>query len=260
MKEESQALPKLLALTVLICSCVFAWGAITGPVDVAQNGASTSVFTLPITNNAATDSIGIVNFGVHDSTDADRVVVTVTWGLSAMTAAGYLDNLGDNKSGGQYYLVNPPTGSNDVVITFAGTVSGVAASATTWEGVDQASPLNAVSFKTNSTATVVSISATSSVDSVLFIDQYTKYLVTGTVTPAGDQTVLGNAAVGAAYWQATTYNNAGLAAGAKTFTYTNSLTSGTITIMGAYAPTVAAAGSTNYGYPFTDLRLMGVGQ
>lgn len=233
--------------------------AITGPVDVSQNGFTAATVTIPITNTASGNVLGIVNFGVHDSTDADRALSSITWGGTNMTQAGYNDEAVGNKSAGQYYIINPPTGSNNVVIRFAGTCSGVGVSVTTWQGIDQTTPLNASTTRTNTTSTVISVTSTSSVGGVLWIDQYTKYLTTGTVTPAADQTVIGNAAIGAAYWEASTYNNTGLAAGAKTFTYTNSLTSASINILGAYKPAAEAA-TTTEPQKSSDLRLLGVGR
>lgn len=243
-----------------MCSLTWLGAAITGPVDSSLAGATTATLTIPITNNAATNPIGILCLGAHDSTDGDRVITSVKWGGTNMVEVEWVDNLGDNKSGSIYYLVSPPSGSSSVVIVYAGTVSGTAGIVTTWEGVDQVTPLNTFTAKTNATATVVSVTTTSSVDNVLFIDQYTKYLTTGTVTPAGDQTVLLNLTVGAAYWQANTYNNAGLAAGAKTFTYTNSLTSGSINVLAAFAPFVEAGETPSEPQRSSDLRLLGVGR
>jgi len=219
-------------------------------------GATTSALTISITNNATTDVMGLLRLGVHDSTDGDRVISSVQWGGTNMTEAIGTDNLGDNKSGRIYYLVAPPTGSNRIVVTFAGTVSGTAGVVNLLEGVDQTSPVDAVSVLTNTTTTTISNTITSQVSNAMLVDQYTKYLTTGTVSPHPAQSIDANSTIGAAYWHASTHQ-LGTTNGIYRFNYTNSLTSGGIIAIMSIKPATEAVATTtpvHHGLP-----MMGVG-
>lgn len=219
-------------------------------------GATTATLTISITNNATSDVLGLLRLGVHDSTDADRVISSVKWGGTNMIQACGTDNLGNNKSGRVYYLVAPPTGSNRIVVAFAGTVSGTAGMVNLLEGVDQTSPVDAVNVSTNVTSTTPSLTVTSLVSNAMLVDQYTKYLTTGTCSPGSAQAHDANATVGASYWHASTHQLA-TTNGIYRFSYTNSLTSGSIIAIMSIKPSVATAVTTNRFQP--SLMTTGVG-
>lgn len=219
--------------------------------DNSGSGVTGSSLTISITNNTTSNPLGTVCIGMHDVTTADRVISSVKWGGTNMTKACGMDD-GSTKSGYVYYLVSPPSGSNRVVITTAGTVSGLGASVATWNGVNQSTPLDSTKVSSNATSTTPLVTITNSLSNSMIVDQLTKYLVTGTVTPNSPQTTIGNAAIGAAYWEANTYK-LGTTNGIYSMGYTFSITSPSIIAVASFREFVAATTNSGSVLPMTGV-------
>ena len=250
-------------LTIIFMVPLLLFGAITS-VDKSSGGAAASNPTsAPVTNNAAANTLAIVMVHASHSTLTNRSATKVIFGNTGNTNMTRFARVDDasTKQNTFWYILSPSSGSNLVSATFGGTPTVASLAIKTYAGAAQSGQPDSFSQDVRATATVHVFTNTTTAADCLVVQSLLKTLVTGTVTDGSNQTVDFDASVGATYWSHGSYQIlTGGQTGAIVFTNTFSLTSPSINCMGAFSPAAAAAGSTNYGYPFTDLRLMGVGQ
>lgn len=138
------------------------WAAIA--VDNSTAGGTTSG-TFAHTVNSNTDGLLTVCAGTHVA--AGVVVSGVTYNGVAMTKAIELaDPTFTNVLSSLWYLKMPATGTNNVVITFSGTVNRFGVGAVSFTGVDQTTPISNATSASN-TAGDSTINVTSSIGSVV---------------------------------------------------------------------------------------------
>lgn len=92
-----------------------------------------------------TDTVAFACVAYDDN--GSLTVTGVTYGGVAMTAAGAASK--DDSSGAQsrvYYLVAPPTGSNTLAVTTSGTIRDIYSSLTSFNGVDQTTPIRSATY------------------------------------------------------------------------------------------------------------------
>ena len=129
------------------------------------DGASSDVqvgtsMTWSHTVGSGVDQILIVGL----STDT-TVVNSVTYGGQALTLIGSQDDPGGSSRVELWYLLAPPTGTNDIVATFADTTRAIGG-ATSWSGVNQTTPLGTAVFASGSDGSAT-VTVTSSVGEVV---------------------------------------------------------------------------------------------
>jgi uncharacterized repeat protein (TIGR01451 family) len=166
---------KTATLSAAGASAITAAATTTGSNTSVAAGGSLSFSHTPGSgaNRLLLVAVAVGNNTANDADPAPGVVTGVTFGGVAMTqvAAAY--------SGAAvrtyiYRLVNPSSSAANVVVSIGTTASSVTASATTFNGVDQTTPLGATSN---------------------FVATGGDYFVTGTFTSAADELVYSSVAV-----------------------------------------------------------------
>jgi len=126
--------------------------------DGGNNGGSTTSLTYPYTVGSGSNRLLVVNLIGDTSTDD---ISSVTYAGVAMTLLGKVQGPANNWQY-LYYLVNPPSGSNSIVVK-AISPHYLISQAASWYNVNQAAQPDA--FTTN-TAAVASTSITTSLTTV----------------------------------------------------------------------------------------------
>ena len=133
--------------------------------SVATNGT----LTFSHTPGSGANRILLVAVGIGSTTATDvtpGTVTQVTFGGTLMTKVG--STITNSVISTQIYqLVNPASGTGNVVVTLGGTASSVSASATTFTGVHQTTPLGTAASSTGS-STALSATIASATDELVF--------------------------------------------------------------------------------------------
>lgn len=90
------------------------------------------------------------------------VVTGVTYNGTSMTRINTIRSETNNERGYLYYLINPDTGTHDIVVTASS--GNLIAGGASYTGVDQTSPIDANNTSTQGTGTSVSLSVTTTTD------------------------------------------------------------------------------------------------
>jgi hypothetical protein len=127
--------------------------AFDGEAVLSGRHASSSTWTISGKTTAGSDRVGIVRFL------GNATLTGVTWGGTAMTSVGSVAR--GSLFIYVYRIINPPTASSDIVVTFTAPNSGPYA-VTSYNGVDQTTPTSGVATNTGTgtTPTVDVASAT----------------------------------------------------------------------------------------------------
>lgn len=124
--------------------------------------------------STGSDRILVVGFSNYDTTSADRQVSTVTYGGSSLTKVtnSVADNATSNGRAEIWYLVAPATGSNNLVVTYAGAndVTNSDYFYTIFTGIDQTNPINTSDNHTTTGGTQDRITLTTTVDNCMLVD------------------------------------------------------------------------------------------
>ena len=156
--------------------------SVVGPAASATTGATVSTYTLSSYNSGSTGANRILMVGISYRNSSGRTVSSVTYGGQTLTQVG----TATTGQSGQIYiytLLNPPTGANDIVVTWNGNLSaGAVIGAITYAGVNQATPTGFVSATGVSTAPATP-AITSGTGQLVF--GVVAGMTTGAYTPAG---------------------------------------------------------------------------
>jgi len=96
--------------------------------------------------------------------NADQSITAVTYGGQTMTACGSPVGWGGGGLDARvavYYLVNPPTGSNTLAITVAGTITDIYYNLVAFTGVNQTTPVRAGTYQASNPTSSDSLTITS---------------------------------------------------------------------------------------------------
>jgi hypothetical protein len=118
--------------------------------DNQTNGEAGSVDTVTWSHTTSGSDRFLL---VHVSQNDIESVSSVTYGGVALTQIGSGVTNG-GRSLALYYLANPATGANDVVVTFGGTSANVRCYALSYTGVHQTTPIDSSNSVNNSSGTV----------------------------------------------------------------------------------------------------------
>lgn len=105
--------------------------------------AAVSSYTFSHTVGAGSDLLLTVGISLFDTTDADRVINTLTYNGAALTQLRRDNSDTANVTSELRYKVGPSTGANTVSVTYAGTVTNSNAGAISFSGVDGSTPFEA---------------------------------------------------------------------------------------------------------------------
>ena len=120
--------------------------------DNATNGGNTPAISLTFAHTCS----GVNRFLVVVVTDLNATTTGVKYNGVAMTLLNTQTGYGESF----WYLVNPASGTNDVVVTKSAGAASVGAVAASYTGVNQTTPIDSQSATTNSTTASVSASTT----------------------------------------------------------------------------------------------------
>lgn len=133
---------------------------------------------------SGTDRLLVVKVGKRG---AAGVTVTVTYGGASMTQQ--ISQTGPNFQEVLIFtLIAPATGANNVVVTFSASVNQGFASASSYTGVDQTTPMDAAATGTSGTSATASHSITTVTDNAWVVDNVIVDALSITMTAATGRT------------------------------------------------------------------------
>lgn len=169
--------------------------AIALDVVAGADSGSTGVSSLTWSHTVGSGSNRLLIATVVTAPPTMARITGMTYGGTAMT---YLTRAiaGDGVNTGRgidiYYMVNPPSGTANVVVSAADTTALLVGNSGSWTGVNQVMPFGAVSTPfTSTSATTGSVTTTGSTSSDLVV-AFAAVRSTGTITYGGSQTQLWN--------------------------------------------------------------------
>lgn len=112
----------------------------------------------------------------------------VTYNSVAMTLIGTRSYASGNGEVTHWYLINPATGANTIVVTFAAASSGGEAGSISLTGVDQTSPLDANNCNSG-IGTAASVAVTTVADNAWVLDIFGQLTGSTSEAPGGSQTL-----------------------------------------------------------------------
>ncbi len=132
---------------------------------------------------AGTNRLMLVGVSIDINNSQAAAVVGVTYGTSVLSFVGAHNDAGNQRRVEQWYLLAPPTGTANVVVTVdiptGGATVGVVAGATTFTGVDQTVPLG----------TFVSADGNNGTSSQLDVPSVVNGMILDTLAIGGNRTV-----------------------------------------------------------------------
>lgn len=163
------------------------------------NTVSSITWSHTVTDN--TNGILVVGVGIRNSGADTNGVQSVTYGGNACTlirADEYFNSA--SKSSALLYLVNPPTGANNIVVTFSGSIWRAIGYGASYIGADTSSPIGAHNGQAGATGNNPSTNITTLNDnSVIFDACFVRAPTVSSGTPAGGQTERCDQTNGATY-------------------------------------------------------------
>lgn len=206
-----------------------------GSVLTSAGTTSVSSFTYAF-NNVAGNIVWVAS-GVH----TNDVETGVTYGGQAMTlAVKNNDVLGGGRWAYLWYLVSPPTGSNNVVITASGTMDVLESTAVSYSGAKQTGQPDSTATNTSSSGTSLTASLTTVADNSWAIIVSRNEAVSA---PSAGTGVTQRGSVRTQFFIGDS-NGALTPAGSHSMTvnYSNAVT-GAVVIAASFSPTVATPAS-----------------
>jgi uncharacterized repeat protein (TIGR01451 family) len=178
---------------LLVAAIVAAAFAAPAAAAIALDAKSTTVgtggsFTFAHTVGVGMDRVLIVGVSIYNS---NKTVTSITYGGTALTRLGFLDGgSGSNDRRMEMWrLINPPTGTANVVVNFSSSAKAVIGSASFF-GVNQATPNG--SFVSNEASTNLATLTVPSAAGELVIDCMAVQGNAATATVGAGQTQLWN--------------------------------------------------------------------
>ena len=157
----------------------------TNLVDAVATGTASAVTSLTVSKVVSGDrTLLIVFVTAEDGTDGESNTSGVTYNGTAMTKITGKDQGSDSISA--WYLINPDTGTHDIIASFTNAFAEVSLAGISFENVDQTSPIRDNTSASGTTGTIT-VTLTNSQDNDFVIAGLIKTVVAGT-TPGSGQT------------------------------------------------------------------------
>lgn len=155
--------------------------------STGMDAADPSSLTWSHTTTTSSNRVLVVATSTESDTSGHtaQTVSGITYNSVALTKVRS-DYITDNGTE-LWYLVNPATGANNVVITMTGTVDGLFGAALTFSGVDQTNPIDN-NAGTTTTGLSISQSITTNVADAMIVNIMQHYNSSAVLTPDADQT------------------------------------------------------------------------
>ena len=128
-------------------------GATTGIVpDSTSTYKSNSTTGLTWLHTVGSDSNRLLLVGISFWSNPEKIVNSVTYNGVSLVKSGSVWGGSGGETVNIWYLVNPPTGTFNIIASFSGAVAPVGG-ATSWSGVNQTTPLGAFASAFSATTT-----------------------------------------------------------------------------------------------------------
>lgn len=144
-------------------------------------------------STSGSDRLLYVAVTFADSSDSDRTANSATYNSVSMTKIQEIDDSPNWQAAADFYLVDPATGSNTIVVTFNGVNLFGGGFGTSLNGVDTADPLDANNSGLTANNTTGSVSVTTVADNAWVLDATVSN--DETITVGSGQTERGNISV-----------------------------------------------------------------
>lgn len=178
-----------ICAAVLLCFGVLPAEAARIQVDAVSSGSGTanSTYTLSHTVAVTTNRLLIVGASVEDDGPGDCSISSITYNSVGMSEVKHQTPppMPPFTCATNYYLLAPATGTNNVVVTWSGTVDAFVVGAMSLYGVKQAAPAD-FTGNFSSSGTTISSTANVATKGAAIIDVVT-YSSSGALTPDGSQ-------------------------------------------------------------------------
>ncbi len=123
--------------------------ATTGVERFQGENVADPTMTWSHTTSAVNDRILVVSVDTAWNLAAPSTATGVTYNGVALTKLAGLTGQAGRANGSVWYLINPPVGAHNVVVTFTGNASDEAGESTTYYNVDQTNPIGAFTTAQN---------------------------------------------------------------------------------------------------------------
>lgn len=143
-------------------------------VDATSKGNSNAATSLTIAHTTGTGANRLMLVGVTVGSSSSSgsnagTVNSVTYGGAALTLVGVVSESNNRVRSYIYQLLNPSTGTANVVVTLSGaTAKPLYAGVTTFTGVNQSTPLGAYTSRNSSSTTSASLTVSSAPGELVF--------------------------------------------------------------------------------------------
>jgi uncharacterized repeat protein (TIGR01451 family) len=257
--QSGSAALRFFSLTFLLVLIVFPAASFGQVVfdNSASNGARVNTGTPTVTTSlsvgAAANRLLIVGVSLNRQQRTTVAVNTVTDGAATLTSLGNETDTGNDRRVEMFYLVNPASGTNNIVVSFtnlsAGNNVGVVVGAASFSNVDQATPVRAFTaargnIGSNPTVNVTSNVGEMVVDTLAITGNRTAGAGAGQTTQWGqnDGTNLNTTDV---YGYGSTQAGAATVTMSETLSGTSSWALGAVSIIPAITVPATVAGTNN---------------
>ncbi len=116
-------------------------GLMSVAVDATSTGSGNNVTSVTVSHTTTSASDRLLLVGVSMDSTGGRTVTGVTYAGQSLTLVGAQSGGANPVRVEIWRLVNPPSGTANVVVNLSGSTDGVSVGATTFTGVDQTTPL-----------------------------------------------------------------------------------------------------------------------
>ncbi len=128
-----------VATNITTTATSYAISSTTAPIAIdASNTVTGNTMPITVAHTTGTGANRLMLVGISQK---NRTVTSVTYGATALTLVGE-NNLNSNARIALYRLINPPSGTANVVVNFSSAPDrGAVVNVTTYTGIDQTTPL-----------------------------------------------------------------------------------------------------------------------
>ncbi len=230
-------------------------------VTTSTAGAGTNQSSFSYTVPSGPNRLLVVMVATEDTTDADRVVSSVTWNTSEnLTEAKAQQNDTENVGANIWYLINPTTTTANVVVNFAGSVTSVGVTVTTLLNASQTNVVNVTGGSNQSNTTSPNLSVTTTTDYAYVISTIANNAdtaLTSTQTERSDFSITGARMVTSTIQKDFAGSqNMGYTAGGATDDHAQAVVAfkampPTVQRLGSVTTSTAGAGTTSTSFSYT---------
>lgn len=211
--------------------------------DATSKGAAATPLTLTV-SHTCTGSNLLLTASVLWFDSAAKTLSGVTYNGVAMTLG--TSNASGNYKHSMWYLINPATGTHDIVATWSGAINDNATLiGASYTGAKQSSQPDATATDSSASGTILTTNITTVADSCMLVDSFADIDNTGAPTAGASQNERNTQASGNGFLDAVSDKLVGTA-GVQSMAYTKNGAAGRLLhLILSLAPAAGGAGNTS---------------